>query len=169
LVVSELEREMIRYRLNCQNEHEFEAWFSSGESFDAQLKHQLVTCPECGSASVQKALMAPSVVTSEKKSAKRQRGSAKRDTDDQAEGNSPQLMSNGPQTEMLRQLRAMRDKILAEAEYVGPRFAEEARKIYHEEAPARGIYGEASAKDVRDLAEEGVDVFPVPVLPDDKN
>jgi hypothetical protein len=70
---------------------------------------------------------------------------------------------------MLQQLKSMRDKILADAEYVGPRFAEEARKIHHEEASGRGIYGEASPDEVKELASEGIDVFPIPVLPEDHN
>ncbi len=64
-------------------------------------------------------------------------------------------------------LKAVREKVLAEAEYVGPRFAEDARRIHFEEAPDRGIYGEATREDVISLAEDGIDVTPLPPLPDD--
>lgn len=165
---------MIRYRLACSKSHEFEGWFPSSEACDEQIKRKLVACPKCGATKVAKALMAPNVVTSEQK-AKRggRRGARRQDlpaTSDakQAAAPSAQMLS-GPQKEMLQQLKSMRDKILADAEYVGPRFADEARKIHNEEAPERGIYGEASADEVKDLASEGIDVFPIPTLPDDHN
>lgn len=159
---------MIRYRLQCAKSHTFEAWFSSSDGFETQAGKGLVACPRCGSVKVAKALMAPSVVTSERKTAIRSR---RRKAAEPAANSAtpPGPMFNGPQREMLRQLRELRDKVLADAEYVGPRFADEARKIHNEEAPIRGIYGEASPAEVKDLAEDGIDVFPVPVLPDDQN
>ncbi len=78
-------------------------------------------------------------------------------------------MLTGPQREMLSKLKALRDKVLADAEYVGPRFADEARKIHHDEAEGRGIYGEASPAEVEDLINEGIEVLPIPQLPDDHN
>lgn len=167
---------MIRYRLACPKRHEFEAWFPSSEACDAQMKKKLVACPSCGSTKVSKALMAPSVVTSERKAKRPSR--PRKMTEVEAPAASPQAepvapvathMLSGPQREMLQQLKSMRDKILADAEYVGPRFAEEARKIHHEEASGRGIYGEASPDEVKELASEGIDVFPIPVLPEDHN
>jgi len=167
---------MIRYRLACPKSHEFEAWFPSGEACDKQIKEKLVACPRCGSTKVAKALMAPSVVTSERKA---KRPSRRRGAADSAPSPSPAAapasaavsthMLTGQQREMLQQLKAARDKILADAEYVGPRFAEEARKIHHEEEAGRGIYGEASPDEVKELASEGIEVFPIPVLPDDHN
>ncbi|MDX2155987.1 MAG: DUF1178 family protein [Hyphomicrobiaceae bacterium] len=168
---------MIRYRLQCSKSHQFEAWFPSSEGFEKQASNGLVTCPRCGSTRVEKTLMAPSVVTSERKAAARVRRKAgatppvEVDAAPVATAAPPaqELVLNGPQREMLKQLKSMRDKILAEAEYVGPRFADEARKIHQQETPARGIYGEASPREVKELAEEGIDVFPVPALPEDQN
>lgn len=169
---------MIRYRLACPKKHEFEAWFPSSAACDSQIAKKLVACPKCGATKLAKALMAPNVVTSERK-VKRASGRRRAETDvvaaspaapePVAAASTAAQMLTGPQREMLRQLKAARDKILADAEYVGPRFADEARKIHHEEAPGRGIYGEASAEDVKELASEGIDVFPIPVLPDDHN
>ena len=166
---------MIRYKLACPKAHEFEAWFPSSEGYDAQVAKKLVACPACGSTAIKKALMAPSVVTSERKAATRSRRGAKA-VEVPAEALAmpvgppvPERVLTGPQREMLRKLKAMRDKVLSEAENVGPRFAEEARKIHYEETPARGIYGEASRAEVEELVSEGIDVYPVPVLPEDQN
>jgi hypothetical protein len=163
---------MIRYRLTCQKKHEFEVWFPSSEACDQQIQKKLVACPTCESTKVSKALMAPSVVTSERKS-QRRKGAKKEPTPNAVvpvpSASAPSQMLSGPQREILQQLKAMRDKVLAEAEYVGPRFADEARKIHNEEAPGRGIYGEASAEEVEELVNEGIDIVPIPVLPDDHN
>jgi hypothetical protein len=168
---------MIRYRLACAKSHEFEAWFPSSDACDAQIEKKLVACPLCGVTSVAKTLMAPNVVTSEQKAASR--GKRRRPVSEQAVAASapataevrpgPQPMMTGPQREMLQQLKVLRDKVLADAEYVGPRFAEEARKIHHEEPSGRGIYGEATPAEVEELASEGIEVFPIPVLPEDHN
>jgi len=165
---------MIRYRLACHKGHEFEAWFPSSDACDKQIKSKMVACPTCESTKVAKALMAPSVVTSERKTKRTSRKGVKRepkptpDVTPPPTGGLSQMLS-GPQREMLQQLKTMRDKILAEAEYVGRGFADEARKIHNQEAPERGIYGEASADEVQELAGEGIDVFPIPALPDDHN
>ncbi len=165
---------MIRYKLACPKAHEFEAWFASSAGYDAQVAKKLVACPTCGSTAVKKALMAPSVLTSERKAATRSRRARATEAPVEAspEPASPPVADRvltGPQREMLRKLKAMRDKVLAEAENVGPRFAEEARKIHHEEAPGRGIYGEASRAEVEELVSEGIEVYPIPVLPEDQN
>lgn len=166
---------MIRYRLACPKTHEFEAWFPSSDGCDVQIKKKLVACPVCGSTSVKKALMAPSVVTAERKAAARKKRGGKA-VETAAAGAAPEMappqperVISGPQREMLRQLKALRDKVLGEAEYVGPRFAEEARKIHSEETSHRGIYGEATPAEVEELAGDGIDVYPIPVLPEDQN
>jgi hypothetical protein len=66
-------------------------------------------------------------------------------------------------------MRKLRDEVIAKSEYVGPRFAEEARKIHNEEVEERGIYGEATPSEVKDLAEDGIEIYPIPVLPEDHN
>ncbi len=141
---------MIRYALICDAEHEFEAWFRNGEDFDAQLSRGLVTCPVCHSAKVQKALMAPAVST-----ARKQEKIA--------------FAMGDEQRKALAKLKAMADEARKSADYVGDRFAEEARKIHFGEADARGIYGEATVDEARSLVEDGVDFMPLPVFPDDAN
>ena len=160
---------MIRYRLICPKSHEFEAWFASSGAFDAQVKRKLVTCPACGSPKISKALMAPSVVTSEKAAKSRSRR-PKAAREPAAEPPAmPQLVANAQQRELITKMRKLRDAVLAKSEYVGPRFAEEARRMHEEEGERRGIYGEASTAEVKSLADDGIEVFPVPVLPDDQN
>lgn len=141
---------MIRFSLNCNNNHHFEAWFRNNDDFDQQLKSGFVTCPECGSNAVQKALMAPSVSTGRKK--------------DQLS-----LSQNEAQKKVLDEIHKLARKVRENADYVGDKFAEEARKIHYGETEKRGIYGEATANDVTSLVEEGIEVMPLPTLPEDKN
>lgn len=152
---------MIRYRLKCKKSHEFEAWFRNGQDYDAQAKRGLVECPTCGSKAIAKAPMAPRIARSRGKSA------AAPATEPTAPVMSGDL--SGKQREIMQSIRKLRDEMLARSEYVGPRFADEARRIHLNEAKARGIHGEASAEDVKKLKEEGVEVYPVPVLPEDRN
>lgn len=164
---------MIRYRLTCAKSHQFEGWFASSKAFDAQAKKKLVTCPACGTTKVEKALMAPSVVTSERAS-KRRRGQpvdapAPAESAEPASAALQQIAPTAEQRQILREMRKLRDKVLAKSDYVGPRFAEEARRIHTGETNARGIHGEATVDDVKSLAEDGIEVYPVPVLPDDQN
>lgn len=159
---------MIRYRLQCDKAHQFEAWFRNAETFDRQAGRRQVTCPECGSADVTKALMAPNVITS------KAAGHKPADVPVTVPPASPpptgpQRMVNASQRELVQMMRKLRDEVVAKSDYVGPRFAEEARKIHNEETEARGIYGEATEAEVKELAEDGVEVYPLPVLPDDHN
>lgn len=142
---------MIRYSLICDEAHAFEGWFSSSGDFDRQVDLGLVSCPTCGSVAVSKSLMAPSVSTSRKKE------------DQQA------LATNAVQQAAYAKLKEAIAEIKAKSEDVGARFPEEARKIHYGEAEARGIIGQAKAEDVRSLLEEGIEVAPLPVLPDDVN
>lgn len=167
---------MIKFSLTCRKSHTFEGWFPSGKGFDAQVKKKLVSCPVCGSAKVSKAMMAPSVVTSEQKTARRRRArsmEAPPETTPSPEPSAAQFTVSPEQRAMLKELRKMRDAVLAKSDYVGPRFAEEARRIHNEEpkpdTKARGIHGEATPGEVKSLLDDGIDVFPVPVLPDDQN
>lgn len=141
---------MIRFSLICEQTHEFEAWFRNNEDFDKQAKRGFVECPHCGSSKVQKALMAPAVSTSRKQE-------------------KIALAMGEAQKQAMAQLQAMSEKLRENADYVGDKFAEEARKIHFGETDPRGIYGEASAEDVRGLVEDGVDFMPIPVFPDDRN
>ncbi len=154
---------MIRYQLQCEAEHVFEAWFGNSAAFDAQAKRGLVACPQCGSSTVEKCIMAPNVGTKANKKA-----------DVAAAQNvkaaNPDAAKQTPSYAELRALmRRMREEVEAKAEYVGPKFAEEARKIHYDETPARGIYGEATADDAQALYEEGVEFYPLPALPEEHN
>lgn len=161
---------MIKYAVQCKKGHGFEAWFQNSDAFDQQTRRGLVACPDCGSTKITKALMAPNVsaktrkgkttsVPAERSSAVAQKVSAK---------DAPTQQVTMP-AEMFEVLRRIKREVEAKADYVGPKFAEEARKIHYQEAPERGIYGEASLSDVKDLLEEGIDCLPLPVLPEDAN
>ena len=141
---------MIRFSLICEREHEFEAWFRSGDDFETQKKRGFVDCPTCGSSKVQKALMAPAVSTGRKRE-------------------KIALAMGEAQKQAMAQLKALSQKMRENADYVGDKFAEEARKIHFGEIDARGIYGEASPEEAKGLVEDGVDFMPIPVFPDDRN
>lgn len=145
---------MIKYALRCPNEHEFEGWFSNSAAFDTQSAARQIACPACGSDRIEKALMAPNVVSSERRRpAPVAEAPAKPD----------------PRAELLEFARKFREHVTQNSEYVGPRFAQEARKIHYEETEARGIYGEASEQDVKLLKDEGIEFHPLPTLPEDHN
>jgi hypothetical protein len=152
---------MIRYRLKCERRHEFDAWFAGSATFDRQAKRGQVSCPRCGSTKVEKALMTPGIA----KGAKRKRVQ-KAPAPEPAPQDTHRLAAHGELAAAMRKLRA---EIEAKSEYVGPRFPEEARKIHYEEAPARGIYGEATREEAQALSEEGIEFFPLPSLPEDHN
>ena len=141
---------MIRFSLHCENEHDFDGWFRSSDDFETQKKRGLVACPSCHSSKVEKALMAPAVSTARK-------------------SEKVALVANEAQRQMMAMMKDMAQKVRENADYVGDKFAEEARKIHFGEADARGIYGEATVEEARELAEDGVEFMPLPVLPEDRN
>jgi len=134
---------VIKYNLICRHDHDFEAWFSTSSDYDDQRKKRLVHCPYCGSGKVEKAIMAPNVSTSRKKS---------------------EIATQ--QKEALAVMNAAAETIKKEIEekcdYVGDKFADEARAIHYGEKPERGIYGKATAKEAADLKDEGVGIAPLP-------
>ncbi len=141
---------MIHYSLVCDKSHKFDGWFSNAAAYDAQKLRGLVTCPICLSTAVDKAMMAPAVARS---------------------GSEKVAVSMGhPQQAQLRAaMLALRNKVTSEADYVGDKFAEEARKIHFKEADARGIYGEATREEVAALADDGIDFMPLPSIPEEHN
>ena len=147
---------MIRYDLICDKGHAFDGWFRDSAAFDKQLKRHLISCTHCGSDDVSKQLMAPGIPVKSNRKA-----------------DASQKMVAGtvdPRTQQLMQMmREMRKNVEANAEYVGDRFADEARKIHYEEAEKRGIYGETTTDDAKALIEEGIEIHPLPVLPEDGN
>lgn len=151
---------MIKYSLVCDTGHEFDGWFKNSAAFDTQSAHEQVVCPSCGSHEVSKAIMAPAVAH------RTGRVEPQANVPSQGHGASPHAYMPASLADVVRWIRAEVEK---RAEYVGPRFAEEARKIHYEESPERGIYGEATPQDVAELDAEGIEVFALPVLPEERN
>lgn len=148
---------MIHYNLRCTDGHAFDSWFNSSASFDQQAKRGLLECPHCGSVEVDRALMTPSLprkgrVTAEPPSLAI--AAAKPETPTVAAERVPD------------HIRAMLQKLRAEVEqncdYVGPDFADEARRIAKGDADARGIYGETTPDEAEALADEGIEVSSIP-------
>jgi hypothetical protein len=156
---------MIRYSLRCERGHGFESWFQSSSAYDSQVKRKLVTCPACGSAKVEKAIMAPQIVS--KKGRDSAAPAAATSTDVTASGSTPLMMAQ--ERELRAKLKELRDHIVKNADNVGERFPNEARKMHYGDIEHRPIYGEASPDEARSLIDEGVEVSPLPVLPDDRN
>lgn len=142
---------MIRYSLSCDKAHEFEGWFAGSADFDQQVERGLVSCPVCNSLQVTKALMAPSVSTARKQDEMRS------------------LAMDTAQKAVLAKVKETLAEIRANTEDVGERFPEEARKIHYGEADQRGIIGQATLQEAKALVEEGIDIAPLPIIPDDVN
>jgi hypothetical protein len=132
---------MILFALRCAQGHEFEGWFRDGDGFEAQRQANEIACPECGDAKVEKALMAPNLARSHKKA--------------------PPLSP----AQMRAALVELRRQVESNCDYVGERFAEEARRIHYGEADPHGIYGEATAEESKELNEEGIAFGRVPWVP----
>jgi len=133
---------MIRYTLTCDKDHDFEGWFPGIEACDKQLSAGLVSCPDCNSTKVRKALMAPAVATKKQDSAMDKR----------------QVAMAAQQAVMAK----LREHVENNFEHVGDQFPEEARRIHYGETEKRDIYGEASIEEARELVEEGVEIAPLP-------
>jgi hypothetical protein len=156
---------MIRYNLRCERGHAFESWFQSSSAYEAQEKRKLVNCPSCGSAKVERAIMAPQIVSKKGRDSAEPAPAAT--TDVTAPASTPLLMAQ--ERELRAKLKELRDHIVKNADNVGERFPNEARKMHYGDIEHRPIYGEASPDEARSLIEEGVEVSPLPVLPDDRN
>lgn len=148
---------MIRYSLVCDNGHTFESWFQNSKASDGQLKRGLVACPVCDSAKVSKAIMAPAIAT---KSAKK---------NSEASGNQPVTLLSEKEQETRKLLKALHEHVKKNSEHVGEEFPKLARQMHYEEIEARSIYGQAKPQEVRELLEEGVEVAPLPPLPEKGN
>ena len=140
---------MIRYRLQCTHGHEFEAWFASSASYDAQVAAGQLACPECNSREVGKSIMAPNVAV-------RTRSDVAA-PDDEAPARYRNLV------------REVARVLTAASEDVGARFPEEARKIHYREVQQRAIRGTASLDEARALVEEGIEIMALPRMPEDTN
>ena len=129
---------MIRYDLRCDNGDEFDAWFGSMADFDVQSERGMIACPHCGSTHVRKAVMAPAVQSSRAKDARNERAVA------------------------MAMASKVREHIKDNFDYVGDKFADEARKMHAGESEERAIWGEATAEEAKALEEEGVPASPLP-------
>jgi hypothetical protein len=165
---------MILYNLVCAKGHEFESWFAGSAAYDRQAKRGLVECPVCGSAKVEKALMTPRLARTRKSTP------AALETPEPAAASEPVVPAApeapapvaviSPQERELRtKLKELREHLVKNAENVGQRFPEEARKMHYGEKEHRSIYGTASPDDAKALHEEGIAFAPLPVLPDEHN
>ncbi len=132
---------MIKYQLLCNGDHDFEGWFRDSADFDTQADRGLMSCPVCGSAEVRKAVMAPSI---------------------SRRGGDRKTRIDAIRSDVVQAARRARDYVEKNFDYVGERFPEEARRIHYGDAKGRGIFGEASGEDVKQLVEEGVQVAPLP-------
>lgn len=134
--------------MTCGHGHEFEGWFKNSRAYDEQEAQGALECPLCGDATIRKAPMAPAVAASKEKSSSKQ----------------------VPGQQKTRQFMAGFRKFVQEnAEYVGPNFPDEARKIYHGEKEDRHIYGEATLKEAKELVDEGITIAPLPPDPKELN
>jgi hypothetical protein len=154
---------MIRFSLRCGNAHEFESWFKDSTAFDRMTGAGLVECPVCGDTQVAKALMAPAI---RKTRGVKGRAEPTASTAAVPPATDSGRVAAGPlPAQMLALLQRMRAEVEKNCDYVGPNFAEEARRIHQGEAEARGIYGEASEADTEALREEGIEVARLPWVP----
>jgi hypothetical protein len=131
---------MILFDLRCSTGHGFEAWFKDTPAYEAQVEAGEISCPICGDREISKALMAPAVRSG-------------------ARGEAVQA------AHMREALSALRREVERNCEHVGPRFPEEARKIHYGEAEKRGIYGEATDAEAKELKDEGIEVGRIPWIP----
>ena len=165
---------MIKYRLRCQRGHEFETWFQSSVAYDRLAKQGQLTCAACGSDSIEKAMMAPSIA---KGLANHEPALSPAASARVPVARPPPGLVDTPGTEPQRlepqdlraALKAFRQQMLATSDNVGPRFAEEARRIHEDEAPARSIYGQATRDEALELIEDGIAFLPLPPAPEDAN
>lgn len=134
---------MIQYSLRCEKDHRFDSWFQSAEAFDTLQAHGHVSCAICGSSTVEKAIMAPRVKTSEREA----------------------RPLSAPKTPAEQALAALRAHIEQNSDYVGRDFVREARAIHDGEMPERSIWGEARPDEARRLVEDGIQIAPLPFRP----
>jgi hypothetical protein len=165
---------MIHYALQCERGHAFESWFQSSAAYESQEKRKLVNCPVCGSAKVERAIMAPQIVSKKGRASAEPAAaeaappaSAPASASAAAPASTPLMMAQ--ERELRAKLKELREHIVKNADNVGERFPNEARKMHYGDIEHRPIYGEASPDEARALIEEGVEVTPLPVLPGDRN
>jgi len=157
---------VIHYSLVCHKGHNFESWFASSAAYDKQAKRGLISCPLCGSAKVEKAIMAPRLARKDKSTSI---VAPAVESAPSSEAPTPVAMISPQEKEFRAKLKELRDHLTANADNVGKKFPEEARKMHYGEIEHRSIFGEASPQDAKELHEEGIEFHPLPVLPDERN
>jgi hypothetical protein len=160
---------MIRYALRCERDHSFESWFQSSSAYDSQVRRKLVTCPVCGSAKVEKAIMAPRIVGKKGRERTAPPEPATTTTTTDVAQQAPASLVMAQERELRAKLKELRDHIVKNADNVGERFPNEARAMHYGDMEHRPIYGEASPDEAKALIDEGIEVSPLPVLPEDRN
>jgi hypothetical protein len=161
---------MIRYALCCAKGHSFESWFQSSAAYDKQAKQKLVGCPVCGSTKVEKEIMSPRLAGT-RKGKRALVPSAPQTPENAGSGDerNPVAMVSPQERELRQKLTELREHLTRNADYVGQKFPEEARKMHYGEIDHRSIYGEASPDEAKKLHEEGIEFHPLPVLPHEQN
>ena len=159
---------MIRYALVCAKGHGFESWFQNSAAYDKQAKRGLVECPVCGDTKVEKAIMAPRIAGT------RKRGKVSvpvpmGDVPAADAVKAPVAMVSPQEQEFRAKLKELKEHLTKNSDYVGQKFPEEARKMHYGDIEHRSIYGEATLQDAKEMHDEGIEVHPLPVLPDDRN
>ena len=159
---------MIRYALVCAKGHGFESWFQNSAAYDKQAKRGLVECPVCGNTKVEKAIMAPRIAGT------RKRGKVSvpvpmGDVPAVDAVKAPVAMVSPQEQEFRAKLKELKEHLTKNSDYVGQKFPEEARKMHYGDIEHRSIYGEATLQDAKEMHDEGIEVHPLPVLPDDRN
>lgn len=147
---------MIRYALVCDRGHGFESWFRASDDYEAQQAAGLVGCPACGSTRIDKQVMAPQIARTDR-------------TEPAAAQDAPVALIDERAQEMRSRIAELKNFLDRHSENVGPRFAEEARKIHYGDSDERTIHGQASREETEALVEEGIGFLPLPVLPEDRN
>jgi len=160
---------MIRYALVCAKGHTFESWFQNSAAYDKQAEHGLVECPVCGDSKVEKALMAPTLSGTKKRARPSAPPMPEAPVAAPDEAKAPVAMMSPQEQEFRQKLKELREHVTKNADYVGQKFPEEARKMHYGEIDHRSIYGEASPQEAKDLHDEGIEFHPLPVLPDERN
>jgi hypothetical protein len=157
---------MIHYQLRCSEAHEFDGWFKDSATFDRQAAMGLVECPTCGDVKIERALMAPSVSTRALPAPApvAEKPAAKPDAAAAVPAVPPQAAARLP-AQMVAVLQRMRAEVERHCDYVGPGFADEARRMHRGESEKRGIYGETTPDEAESLADEGIQIASIPWVP----
>ncbi len=157
---------MIKYALVCERKHTFDIWFNNSADYERQHKRGLVACPLCDSKEIEKAIMAPAIARSARR---RSVPAAKPATEATPAATEPVAMISPQEREFRAKLKELREHLTKNADNVGEKFPEEARKMHYGEIEHRSIYGEASPQEAKALHEEGIEFHPLPILPDERN